>query len=65
MMPHDYIQVIFVLPGVLQDHVTIEPVGSCSSLVLRTILAEEPAFSSADCLRMIRKTILTDTVCLR
>jgi len=49
----------------LQEGVTIEPVGSCASLVLRTILSENPNFGEKSCLRMLRKTILLDTVCLR
>jgi len=49
----------------LQQAVTIEPTGSCASLVLRTILKENPGFQEASCLNLLRKTILLDTVCLR
>ena len=49
----------------LMEGVTIEPVGSCATLVLKTILAENPSFSDFSCLRLLRKTILLDTVCLR
>ena len=49
----------------LQQAVTIEPTGSCASLVLRTILKENPGFKEASCLNLLRKTILLDTVCLR
>ena len=49
----------------LQEDVTIEPTGSCASLVLRTILKENPGFKEASCLNLLRKTILLDTVCLR
>ena len=43
----------------------IEPVGSCSSLVLRKICQENPAFDDLCSLRLIHKTILLDTVELR
>ena len=43
----------------------IEPVGSCSSLVLSKILLENPEFADLSCLRLIHKTILLDTVLLR
>jgi len=33
----------------LQQAVTIEPTGSCASLVLRTILKENPGFQEASC----------------
>ena len=49
----------------LQQAVTIEPTGSCASLVLRTILKENPDFKEPSCLKLLRKTILLDTVCLR
>ena len=49
----------------LEQAVTIEPTGSCASLVLRTILSENPDFKDASCLKLLRKTILLDTVCLR
>jgi len=49
----------------LQQDVTIEPTGSCASLVLRTILKENPGFKEVSCLNLLRKTILLDTVCLR
>ena len=49
----------------LEQAVTIEPTGSCASLVLRTILSENPDFKDASCLNLLRKTILLDTVCLR
>jgi len=49
----------------LQQAVIIEPTGSCASLVLRTILKENPGFQEASCLNLLRKTILLDTVCLR
>jgi len=44
------------------DKAVIEPVGSCSSLVLRKILAENPGFADKTSARMIMKTILLDTV---
>merc|ERR1719318_537390 len=47
------------------ENVTIEPVGSCTSLVLRKILLENPCFQDNICLRMIMKTILLDTVQLQ
>ena len=49
----------------LEQAVTIEPTGSCASLVLRTILSENPDFKDVSCLKLLRKTILLDTVCLR
>jgi len=49
----------------MKENVTIEPVGSCASLILRSILAENPDFRDPSCLQMIRKTILLDTVGLR
>jgi len=49
----------------LEEGVTIEPVGSCASLVLRTILSEDPTFCEPSCLALLRQTILLDTVCLR
>ena len=49
----------------LEQAVIIEPTGSCASLVLRTILNENPDFKDASCLNLLRKTILLDTVCLR
>ena len=49
----------------LEQAVIIEPTGSCASLVLRTILSENPDFKDASCLNLLRKTILLDTVCLR
>ena len=46
------------------DHknTVIEPVGSCSSLVLRKILTENPSFDDKTSAKMIMKTILLDTV---
>ena len=49
----------------LEQAVIIEPTGSCASLVLRTILSENPDFKDVSCLKLLRKTILLDTVCLR
>ena len=43
----------------------IEPVGSCSSLVLRQILQENPDFADLTSVRLIHKTILLDTTELR
>jgi exopolyphosphatase len=48
-----------------EDLVTIEPVGSCASLVLRRLLADTPDFREPSCLRLVREAILLDTVCLR
>lgn len=44
------------------ENAIIEVVGSCSSLVLRQIISENPSFKDPPCLRMILKTILLDTV---
>ena len=44
---------------------TIEPVGSCASLVLRKIFQENPDFADLCSLRLIHKTILLDSVELR
>jgi len=44
------------------ENATIEPVGSCSSLVLKQILTENPSFQDLTCMRMTLKTILLDTV---
>ena len=44
------------------ENATIEPVGSCTSLVLRKILSENPSFQDHTSLIMIMKTILLDTV---
>jgi len=46
----------------VHENATIEPVGSCTSLVLRKILSENPCFQDNISLRMIMKTILLDTV---
>jgi len=47
------------------ENAVIEPVGSCSSLVLRKILSENSNFVDKSSLRMIMKTILLDTVELK
>ena len=47
------------------DNSIIEPVGSCSSLVLRQIWKERPDFKDETCLRLVHATILVDTVALR
>ena len=46
------------------DNSIIEPVGSCSSLVLRQIWKETPEFKDETCLRLVHETILVDTVAL-
>ena len=43
----------------------IEPVGSCSSLVLRKIFLENPEFADLCSLRLVHKTVLIDTTELR
>jgi inorganic pyrophosphatase/exopolyphosphatase len=44
------------------ENSSIEPVGSCTSLVLRKILSENPSFQDHISIRMVMKTILLDTV---
>jgi len=44
------------------ENAIIEPVGSCSSLILRKIISENSSFQDQTSMRMILKTILLDTV---
>ena len=46
------------------ENAVIEMVGSCSSLVLRQILKENPGFTDTTSLKLIHSTILIDTVLL-
>jgi len=45
-----------------QAKVTIKPVGSCATLVLKRIWEINPDFKDTDALRLIRFAIVTDTV---